>query len=77
MRKKSHKTTRVYWKGKAPDHHEAISLIRAPGDIALVERVRPRSLVCMCPCGCGTAITLNLDRRAGKAWTLYQRHKGL
>jgi len=77
MRKKGRKSDQIHWRGKVPNHGEAINLIRTPGDVALVERGRPRSLVCMCPCGCGTAITLNLDRRVDKAWICYRRHRGL
>ena len=30
-----------------------------------------RSLVLACPDGCGEVLTVNLDKRAGKAWRLY------
>jgi len=54
-------------------HGDAMLAVTEPGDVSLVVRGRPRSLVCNCPCGCGSVITLNLDIRSGKAWSLYRR----
>lgn len=71
------RAVRIVLKGISGTHGEALALVRESGDIALVQRVRLRALVCMCPCGCGDVITINLDQRAGKAWVLYQRGKGL
>jgi hypothetical protein len=42
----------------------------------IVYRERPRWLILACPCGCGSHIPVNLDRRAGPAWRLYQRRTG-
>jgi len=64
-------------KGTTASHGDALSLVRWAGDTAMVVRSRPRTLVFKCPCGCGDTVTLNLDGRAGKAWTLYQRRGGL
>ncbi|MGL3111810.1 DUF6527 family protein [Bradyrhizobium sp. BR 1432] len=43
-------------------------MLKQIGDVALDQRGVPRSLVMMCPDGCGDILTINLDRRAGKAW---------
>jgi len=50
---------------------EAIGLVEDAGDYALVERGTLRALIMRCPEGCGEILTINLDRRAGKAWQLY------
>ena len=70
---KRKRSARIVLKGTTSTHGEALALVRESGDIALVERGRLRALICMCPCGCGDVITLNLDRRADKAWALYRR----
>ncbi|MGB2870132.1 MAG: DUF6527 family protein [Bacteroidota bacterium] len=77
LKNKGRKTHKIHWRGKVLNHGEAIDVVRNPGDTVLIERGRPRSLVCMCPCGCNSPITLNLDRRTGKAWILYQRKRGV
>src|SRR4051794_6992334 len=41
------------------------------GGAVIVDRGRPRSLVLNCPDQCGSVLTVNLDPKAGKAWTLY------
>jgi hypothetical protein len=42
--------------------------------IVIVERGRvTRQLVMKCPDGCGEVISVNLDRRSGPAWRLYNR----
>ena len=43
-----------------------------PGDCVLVVRGLPRSIVMVCPDGCGENITINLDRRTGKAWRKFE-----
>jgi len=70
---KRKRSVRIVFKGTTGTHGEALALVRESGDIALVERGRLRALLCMCPCGCGDVITVNLDRRADKAWSLYRR----
>lgn len=52
---------------------EATVGINSPGDAVLISRGRPRWLLLRCPCGCGDELPINLDRRAGKAWRLYER----
>ena len=49
----------------------AIPIEAKPGEAALVRRGVLRSMVMACPDGCGEMLTVNLDRRAGKAWRLY------
>jgi len=76
MKKRSGRSNRIRWKGKVSNHGAAIKRLKSPGDAVLVERGRPRSLVCMCPCGCGDELTLNLDDRIGKAWDFFLRTRG-
>ncbi len=60
-------------KGVAERHAEALAKIAAPGDVALVVRGVARSIAIMCPDGCGEVISVNLDKRTGPAWRLYER----
>jgi len=64
---------RVRFRGEVESRHEADDLLEGPGDIALVYRGRPRSLVIACPDRCGSILTINLDERAGAAWRPYWR----
>lgn len=64
---------RIRAKGTVEYRHEADVLLEQPGDLVLVDRGRPRSLVISCPDGCGSLLTINLDPRSGKAWRLYRR----
>jgi hypothetical protein len=50
--------------------------LRQPGDAVIVDRQGPRWLVLSCPCGCGAEVPVNLDRRAGPAWRIYESSKG-
>ena len=68
---------RVRWRGTVSRRDEARPLLVQAGDVALIERGCPRSLVIKCPCGCGEELTVNLDRRVGDAWRLYRRPRGL
>lgn len=68
---------RAHLKGIVPSHHEAMALVSAPGDVAIVQRDTMRSVVMRCPDGCGEAITINLDPRTDKAWRLYRSKRGL
>lgn len=52
----------------------AVELLKEAGDAVLVVRGTPRWLVLRCPCGCGEDIPVNLDKRSGKAWRLYDSH---
>ena len=65
------RTRFAQFKGAVSHRAEADSLLAKPGDVVLVVRGTPRSLVMKCPDGCGDTITVNLDRRAGKAWSFY------
>ena len=47
-------------------------LLLAPGDAVIVHRVCFRWLTLSCPCDCHEIIRINLDPRAGPAWSLYQ-----
>jgi hypothetical protein len=40
-------------------------------------RGRERSFVICCPDGCGEHLTINLDERAGAAWSLYRSFRGI
>jgi hypothetical protein len=68
---------RAHVKGIVPSHHEAMALVSAPGDVAIVQRTTLRSVVMRCPDGCGEVITINLDPRTDKAWRLYKSKRGL
>lgn len=68
---------RIRFVGEVESRHDADDLLHQPGDVALVNRGRPRSLVFSCPDGCGAILTINLDPRSGRAWRLYRDHKGI
>lgn len=68
---------RARFRGEVEFRHEADALATAPGDVVLVMRGRPRSLVFACPEGCGERLTINLDPQAGRAWTLFRNKRGL
>lgn len=54
----------------------ASAYLKRPGDAVIVDRQGPRWLVLSCPCGCGAEVPVNLDRRAGPAWRMYESSKG-
>jgi hypothetical protein len=66
----------IAWRGTFTNRAGASPAVKAPGDVALVERGRPRWLVFACPCGCGEELPVNLDERAGPAWRLYRSRRG-
>lgn len=68
---------RARFRGEVEFRHEADALVTTPGDMALIMRGRPRSLVFACPDGCGERLTINLDPQAGRAWTLFRNKRGL
>lgn len=68
---RSEKATHIRQRGTTEYRDEANVLLEKPGDAVLVERGVPRSLVMRCPDGCGETLTINLDRRAGKAWRMH------
>lgn len=61
-------------KGTTEKYAEAIAKLHIPGDYVVVVRGTPRSIVMVCPDGCGENVTVNLDRRVGKAWRKYERN---
>ena len=61
---------KIQFLGTREFRDEAQALVTAPGDAVLVERGVPRALVIKCPDGCGEILSINLDRRSGKAWRL-------
>lgn len=61
--------------GQADYRAEAESLLRSKGDVAMVIRGRPRTLLIACPDGCGETLSINLDRRMGKAWQVDTRNQ--
>ena len=71
------KVRRIRFKGTSESHDSAVSLLSESGDVAIIERGRPRFVVIRCPCGCGENLFANLDRRAGPAWRLYRRRNKL
>ena len=63
----------VKFKGFVSDRAEASSLLTHAGDLVIVKREGlARWIVLRCPSGCGDDVVLNLDRRTGRAWSLYQ-----
>jgi hypothetical protein len=64
---------RIRDRGKVESRHDADALLERPGDVVMVDRGRPRSLVLSCPDGCGSVLTINLEPRSGKAWRLYRQ----
>jgi len=67
------KASKVYYKGKITLRGEAKELLSQPGDFVMVERETPRYLILLCPCGCGDELVINLDKRSGPAWKLYEK----
>jgi hypothetical protein len=64
-------------KARVQSRAEASSYLKQPGDAVIVDRQGPRWLILSCPCGCGAELPVNLDRRAGPAWRLYESRKGI
>jgi len=64
-------------KSRVKSRAEASAHLKQPGDAVIVDREGPRWLILSCPCGCGAELPVNLDRRAGPAWRLYESHKGV
>jgi len=50
--------------------------LKRPGDAVIVDRHGPRWLVISCPCSCGAEVSVNLDRRAGPSWRIYESRTG-
>jgi len=71
------RASRIVQRGSTQRYSEALPLLRLPGDLVIVVRGVPRSIVIQCPEGCGEVISLNLDRRAGPAWQRFERRGSL
>jgi hypothetical protein len=63
-------------KARVTSRANASAYLKQPGDAVIVDRQGPRWLVLSCPCGCGAEVPVNLDRRAGPAWRIYESPKG-
>jgi Family of unknown function (DUF6527) len=63
-------------KARVTSRTNASAYLKQPGDAVIVDRQGPRWLVLSCPCGCGAEVPVNLDRRAGPAWRMYESPKG-
>lgn len=63
-------------KARVKSRANASAHLKRPGDAVIVDRQGPRWLVLSCPCGCGAEVPVNLDRRAGPAWRMYESAKG-
>jgi hypothetical protein len=68
---------RIQFKGTGETRDSVLPLLSEAGDVAVIERVRPRFIVIRCPCGCGENLFANLDWRAGPAWRLYRKQDKL
>lgn len=68
---------KLTYKATVPSRAAASSYLKDPGDAVIVDRQGPRWLILACPCGCGSEIPVNLDPRAGSAWSLYKGNKGI
>lgn len=66
------RTHSIVSKGTTERYSEAVAKLHSPGDYVFVVRGLPRAIVMVCPDGCGENITINLDRRTGKAWRKYE-----
>jgi hypothetical protein len=69
--------SKTRWRGSVTSRDDARAQLQEAGDVVLVERVVPRSVVIKCPCGCGEELVINLDERVGPAWRLYRNERGL
>ncbi len=63
-------------RGVVSNRSDTSGLLREPGDAVLVDRGRPRLLVLRCPDNCGEELAINVDRKVGKAWRLYNANIG-
>lgn len=67
----------ITFKGKVESRDAVAQLLLQSGDVAIVERGKPRLLVMRCPCGCKDDLLINLDNRVGPAWRCYMNGRGL
>lgn len=68
---------KLTYKATVPSRAAASSYLKDPGDAVIVDRQGLRWLILACPCGCGSEIPVNLDPRAGPAWSLYKGNRGI
>lgn len=64
-------------RGTVERFSETGPLLKSPGDYVLIVRGVPRSIVMQCPDNCGEVITINLDRRSGPAWRIFESQRSL
>lgn len=67
------RVTQIRFVGNGQGQGASRALLTEVGDVALDFREVPRTLVMKCPDGCGQMLSINLDKRSGKAWRLYVR----
>jgi hypothetical protein len=67
---------RLTIRARVDSRANASAHLKQPGDAAIVDRQGPRWLVLSCPCGCRAEVLVNLDRRAGPAWRIYESPQG-
>jgi len=67
----------IRFTGTFPHRDEAAESLKFTGDAGLVRRGVARMLLLKCPCGCGDILLLNLDKRAGPAWRMYERARAI
>lgn len=65
------RATQIRFLGQAQGQGASRALLKDLGDVVMDFREVPRALVMKCPDGCGQMLSINLDRRSGKAWRLY------
>lgn len=71
------KNERLNIRAKVNSRASVSAHLKKPGDAVIVDRQGPRWLVLSCPCGCGAEVSVNLDRRAGPAWRMYESPRGI
>ena len=65
-------TIPLKFRGTVSSRSSASPLLKDPGDTVLIERGYPRWVVMKCPDGCGDELPINIDRKAGPAWRIFQ-----
>lgn len=71
------RANQIHRRGEVESRGDAGAKITMAGDVVVVNRGQPRSVVMACPDGCGEILTINLDPRAGPAWRLYDERRGM
>ncbi len=65
------RASQIRFLGQARGQGASRAMLQDLGDVVLDFRDVPRALVMKCPDGCGQMLSVNLDKRSGKAWRLY------